>query len=343
MERSSHMKTVRLGHSGLKVTDLCLGTMIFGEASSRGTSADDAERMIHSYLDAGGNHIDTANVYAYGQSEMIVGQALLGRRDRVVLASKVRFGTGDGPNQSGLSRRRILEAVDASLRRLQTDYLDVLYMHCWDPLTPLEESLRALDDLVRAGKVRYTGASNFKAWHLMKALGLSDANGWARIIAGQYQYSLVKRDIEYEFLDLCLSEGVGLTAWGPLGGGFLTGKYQADKHPKIASEGRLATMPAETEESWARRDTARNWQILAAVAEIAGALGVSQPQVALAWLRRQPAVASVILGARTLDQLEDNLKAADLHLSDEAVAHLDRVSALPELYPYRFLEQYGSR
>ncbi len=337
------MKLKRLGRSGLQVTDLCLGTMIFGETSSRGASAEDSVRIIHRYLDAGGNHIDTANVYAYGQSERIVGQALEGRREQVILASKVRFATGEGPNQAGLSRRHILEAVEASLSRLQTDYLDLLYMHCWDPLTPLEESLHAFDDLVRMGKVRYIGVSNFKAWQLMKGLGLSGAKGWARFTAGQYQYSLVTRDIEYEFTDLFLSEGVGLTAWGPLGGGFLSGKYRPDRRPIIASEGRLATMPPETEESWARRNNTRNWQILETVAEIAKALEVSSSQVAIAWLLSQPAVASVVIGARTIDQLEDNLKAGNLDLPAEALELIDRVSSLPELYPYRFLQQYGSR
>jgi aryl-alcohol dehydrogenase-like predicted oxidoreductase len=299
--------------------------------------------MIHRYLDAGGNHIDTANVYAYGKSEEIVGSALQGRRDKVILASKVRFATGEGPNQSGLSRLHIFDAVEASLKRLGTGYLDLLYMHCWDPFTPLEESLHAFDDLVRMGKIRYVGVSNFKAWQLMKGLGLCSANGWVRFIAAQYQYSLVKRDIEYEFIDLCLSEGVGLTPWGPLGGGFLSGKYRADQRPTMASEGRLSTMPAETEESWTRRNTVRNWQVLEVIAKIAAELNVTAPQVAIAWLRHQPAVASVVLGARTMEQLEDNLKAGDLDLPGELLEGLNQVSALPEVYPYRFIKEYGSR
>ncbi len=337
------MRVKQLGRSGLRVTDLCLGTMIFGETSARGTPAEDGEQMIHRYLDAGGNHIDTANVYAYGQSEGIVGRALQGRRDKVVLSSKVRFATGEGPNQGGLSRRHILEAVEASLKRLGTDYLDLLYMHCWDPETPLDESLHAFDDLVRSGKVRYIGVSNFKAWQLMKALAISAANGWARFIAGQYQYSLVKRDIEYEFIDLCLTEGVGLTPWGPLGGGFLSGKYHQDQRPSTASEGRLATMPAETEENWARRNTSQNWAILAEVSRIATELEATAPQIAIAWLRQQPAVSSVVIGARTLSQLEDNLRAADLELPGAALERLDQVSMLPDLYPYRFIDLYGSR
>lgn len=302
--------------------------------------------MIHRYLDAGGNHIDTADVYASGRSEEIVGQTLKGlgtRRGQILLATKVRFATGDDPNGQGLSRHHIIEGVHASLRRLQTDYIDLYYMHCWDPMTPLEEPLRAFDDLVRDGKVRYIGVSNFKAWQLMKALAVSDANGWVRFVAAQYQYSLVKRDIEYEFGDLCMSEGLGLTVWGPLGGGFLSGKYRPDQRPQTASEGRIATSPDEEEESWIRRATERNWAILDIVGHIASARGASYSQIALAWLRAQPVVASVILGARTPKQLEDNLGAAEITLTDHELSQLDSASAPPELYPYRMIAEYGRR
>jgi aryl-alcohol dehydrogenase-like predicted oxidoreductase len=254
-----------------------------------------------------------------------------------VLATKVQFPKGDGPNDRGLSRHHIIEGVHGSLRRLNTDYIDLYYMHCWDPLTPLEESLRAFDDLVAAGKVRYIGVSNFKAWQMMKALDVSEVNGWARFVAAQYQYSLIKRDIEYEFIDLCLSEGVGLTPWGPLGGGFLSGKYKRGQRP---TEGRIATIAEDTEEAWARRSTERNWQIVEAVGEIAEARGVTYPQIALAWLRAQPAVCSVIIGVRTLAHLEDNLGAVELELTPDELARLDTASAMPELYPYRFLENY---
>jgi len=333
-----------LGRSGLLVSDLCLGTMIFGEDSGRSTPADEAERMIHRFLDAGGTHVDTANVYADGRSEEIVGRAIADRRADVVLATKVRFPRGEGPNQSGLSRQHILEEVHNSLRRLKTDYLDLLYMHCWDPLTPIEESLRAFDDLVRAGKVRYIGVSNFKAWQLMKALALSDAHDGARFVAGQYQYSLIKRDIEYEFADLCLEEGVGLTPWSPLGGGFLSGKYSPDDRPTDPhSDGRIAMMGEEAEEAWHRRNTARNWDILDAVDAVAAERGATHAQIALAWLRAQDTVSSVILGARTLAQLDENLGAAEIQLSEEEHERLDTASALPELYPYRFIADYGAR
>lgn len=337
------MKHKTLGRSGLLVSDLCLGTMIFGEKSQRSTAPDEAERMIHRYLDAGGNHLDTANVYAGGRSEEIVGGAIQDRRHGIVLATKVRFSTGPGRNDQGLSRHHILESVEASLKRLQTDYIDVLYMHGWDPLTPIDVSLRTFDDLVTSGKVRTIGVSNFKAWQVMKALALSDARGWHRFVAAQYQYSLVTRDIEDEFEDLCRSEGLGLTPWGPLGGGFLTGKYRRDHRPERAEEGRIATTGDETEESWSRRNTAQNWRILDAVSEIARVRGASHSQVALAWLRSKHAVASVIIGVRTMEQLEDNLAAAALDLTSEECARLDQVSIPPERYPYGMLDRYCMR
>lgn len=337
------MRFKQLGRSGLVVSDLCLGTMIFGEESVRGTPPDEAERMIHHFIDAGGNFIDTADVYAGGHSEEILGKALQGKRDQVVLATKVRSRTGMGQNDAGLSRYHIMHNVDASLHRLKTDHIDLYYMHVWDPLTPLDESLRAFDDLVAAGKVRYIGVSNFKAWQLMKALAVSNAHGWVRFIAGQYQYSLVKRDIEYEFTDLCATEGISITSWSPLGGGFLSGKYSSERTPEDANEGRIATTPAQNEESWERRSTERNWRILEVVRNVARSRGASESQVALAWLRARQIVASVIIGVRTMEQLEDNLKAADLELNAEEMDQLDEASRLPELYPYRFIDIYGQR
>ena len=330
----------RLGNSGLIVSDLCLGTMIFGEGNSRATPAKEADAMIQHFLDVGGNFIDTADVYANGRSEEIVGKAIKQRRDEVVLATKVRFPTGSGRNDVGLSRYHIMRGVRSSLKRLQTDVVDVLFVHCWDPLTPLEETMCALEDLVREGTVRYIGVSNFKAWQVMKALAISEQQGLSRFISGQYQYSLVQRDVEYEFEDLCQSEGVGLTAWGPLGGGFLSGKYQRNERP---SQGRIANATQEQAESWERRATTRNWDIIDAVASIAEARGASYSQIALAWLRAQPIVSSVILGARTLEQLQDNLGATELELSPEELSRLDAVSKLPDLYPYSMIEAYGQR
>ncbi len=330
----------QLGSSGLIVSELCLGTMIFGERSERSTPADVAKQMIDHYLEAGGNFLDTANVYAGGRSEEIVGEALHGRRDDVILATKVRFRKGDGPNNIGLSRRHILHEVENSLRRLQTDYIDLYYAHMWDPLTPLEETLRAFQDLITTGKVRYIGVSNFKAWQLMKALAMSDSYGWARPIAAQYQHSLVVRDIEREFVELFLSEGVGSVPWGPLGGGFLTGKYRSGARPE---QGRLSTSPADNEEAWDRRATERNWNVLDAVALIAAQREKTHSQVALNWLLSRPEVSSVIIGARTMDQLEDNLGAVNWELSAEELIALDDVSAPEWGYPYRMMMAQGPR
>lgn len=334
------MKYHRLGNTGLLTTDLALGAMIFGEQNERGTSEAEALQIIDRYLDAGGNHIDTANVYVGGRSEEIVGKALKNRRYNVILATKVRFPMGSDRNDQGLSRQHIMQQVEASLRRLQTDYIDLYYMHGPDPLTPIAESLRAFDDLVMAGKVRYIGVSNFKAWQLMKALSVSDAHNYARFVGAQYQYSLVKRDIEYEFADLLLSEGVGLMPWGALGGGFLSGKYQRGEKP---TTGRIATTASVTEESWERRSNERNWAIIDAVGAIAEARGITYSQVALAWVRAQPMVSSVIIGVRTLDQLTDNLAAAAVDLTSEELTLLNNASTLPELYPYRMIEAYAQR
>jgi len=328
-----------IGHSGLISSRLTLGTMIFGETGSRATPAAEATRLIDAYLDAGGNHLDTADVYAEGRSEEIVGQAVKRRRSEVIIASKTRFRSHPHVNGEGLSRQHLMEGVHASLARLQTDYLDLLYLHCFDPITPLEETLRALEDLVRQGKIRYLGLSNFKAWQLMKAQGLTQQLNTHRFVAAQYQYSLVKRDLEYEFADLLPGEGLGLLPWGPLGGGFLTGKYT----PEGPKEGRIATTADETEEAWARRNTEQNWQTVALVRELAARHQATPSQIAIAWLLAQPMVPSVILGVRTLPQLTDNLAATEITLSAEELDALDAVSALPELYPYRMIADYGQR
>lgn len=331
-----------LGRSGLLVSELALGTMVFGEESQRSTPPEESERLVHRFLDAGGNHIDTANVYANGRSEEIVGKAIQGKRDQVVLATKVRFRSGgSGPNDQGLSRYHIMQSVERSLKRLQTETIDLLYMHSWDPLTPIEESLRAFDDLVTAGKVRYIGVSNFKAWQVMKSLGVSDPNGWARFIAAQYQYSLVVRDIEPEYVEMCRSEGVGITPWGPLGGGFLSGKYQREKHP---TNGRIATSPDDVEEAWWRRNTEKNWQILDVVNSLAAKYDSTTSQIAITWLLAQPAVSSVIIGVRTMDQLENNLGASNIQLQPDEISELNQVSAFEDNYPYRLLkDQYNQR
>ena len=335
------MKYNQLGRSGLYVSELSLGTMTFGETNGRGADEATSIRMIHRYLDAGGNHLDGANVYAGGTSEEIIGKALVGKREDVILATKVNFPMGEGINRKGLSRHSILREVDASLKRLQTDYIDLYYMHAWDTIAPIEESLRAFDDLVRSGKVRYIGVSNFKAWQLMKSLAVSDAKDLERFVAAQFQYSLVMRDIEDEYVDLFQHEGLGLLPWGPLGGGFLSGKYQPNQRPETFSDGRIGGMEEHTEEHWDRRSTQQNWDILEALGQIAEAHQASYPQVAIAWLKAQATVTSVILGVRTPEQLDDNLGAADLQLTSEEITRLNALSAPAERYPYRFLSAYA--
>ncbi len=333
----------QLGKSGIFVTDLCLGTMIFGEEDGRGTPAKEAMDMIRAYIDAGGNHIDTANAYAGGTSEKITGKAIKSDRSDIILATKVNFATQSGVNNFGLSRRNIINSVEGSLERLDTDYIDLLYVHCWDQYTPLEETLRVLDDLVTAGKVRYIGVSNYKAWQLMKSLAMSDANLWSRFIAAQYQYSLVKRDIEYEFDDLLRSEHLGIVPWGPLGGGFLSGKYKRGQRPTDLSEGRIGGSTDMNEESWERRNTERNWQIIEAVGQLAEQHEVSYSQIALAWLLTRTSVASLIMGVRTMEQLTDNMGATHVNLSQPDLDLLESASELPELYPYRMIEAYGRK
>jgi aryl-alcohol dehydrogenase-like predicted oxidoreductase len=246
----------------------------------------------------------------------------------------------EGPNDIGLSRKHITDGVEASLRRLGTDYIDLYYTHMWDPVTPLDETLRALDDLVGDGKVRYIGVSNFTAWQVMKALSVSEQRNFVRYVAGQYQHSLVMRDIEREFDGLFADQGIGEIPWGALGGGFLSGKYRRGERPE---EGRLAMMPDSAEEAWSRRDVERNWRTLDAVGELAEAHGATYSQVALAWLLRRPTVTSVLLGVRTPDQLADNLAAVDLELSDSEYERLDEVSRPDPGYPYRMISAYGAR
>jgi len=246
----------RLGRTGLMVSELCLGCMTFG----RELDEEGSREIIARFLKAGGDFIDTADVYEQGASEEIVGRAIKGVREDVVLATKVRFPMGDGPNDVGLSRKHIVAGCEASLRRLGTDYIDLYQVHAWDAVTPLEETLSALTDLVRQGKVRYVGVSNFTGWQLMKALYVSELNGFERFVSLQPQYSLVERNIEREVLPACREEGVGVIPWGPLGGGFLSGKYRRGEEPP--EDSRIAGAPDEFEEAWTKRSVERNWQVL---------------------------------------------------------------------------------
>jgi aryl-alcohol dehydrogenase-like predicted oxidoreductase len=326
------MKIRKLGRTGLKVSNLCLGTMTFGNAQW-GCDEATSHRIVDRFLDAGGNFIDTADVYVNGTSEEITGRAIREKRGRVVLATKVAGPMGPTLNDLGLSRRHVLDAVDASLRRLGVDWIDLYQVHAYDPTTPLDETLRALDDCVRTGKVRYVGCSNYSAWQLAKANGLARELGTARYDCLQPQYSLVCRYIEREHLPLCIEEGIGVIPWSPLGGGLLTGKLRRGEAPPEGSRAAVDTMNQE------RFRSERNLRIAEATGEVAHRLGKSSSQVALGWAASQPGVTSPIFGARTLEQLEDNLGAADLELDDEARKRLDEVSALPLVYPYDFHER----
>jgi aryl-alcohol dehydrogenase-like predicted oxidoreductase len=323
------MQYRRIGATGLKVSELCLGCMTFG----RETDESESRRIVDRFVEAGGNFLDTANVYAAGASEEITGRAIKERRNQLVLATKVRFnanlfmGKPVEPNEWGLSRKHILQEVECSLRRLGTDYIDLYQVHSWDFETPIEETLRALDDLVRQGRVRYLGASNFTAWQMMKSLWVSDKAGYTRFDCLQPQYSLICREIERELLPLCRAEGVGVIPWSPLGGGFLTGKYRQDQKPP--EDSRLARM-----DMWSRLKDRRNYAVLEAVEQVARERGRKISQVALAWVNQQPGVSSVIIGARTLEQAEENLGAVGFRLEAAELEALAKASALPPEYPY---------
>ncbi|MBK8084856.1 MAG: aldo/keto reductase [Devosia sp.] len=318
-----------LGRSGLKVSALSIGTVTFGNDGSWGeTDLRDAQRQIDLCLDHGVNLIDTANVYNNGKSESMLGEALSdGRRDRLLISSKVRFPMGAGPNDRGLSRHHIVRQCEASLQRLRTDVIDLYHVHEWDGQTPLDETIEALDTLVRQGKIRYAACSNYSAWHLMKALAVADAGRHQRFIAQQIHYTLHSREAEYELIPLGLDQGVGVLVWSPLGGGWLSGKYTRHTRPE---SGRQVTGFREPP----IYDWDRLWDIVDVINEVAAAHGVSGAQVALAWLLQRPLVASVIIGGRTTAQFEDNLGAAELKLTPGDVAKLDKVSQPPLIYPY---------
>ena len=327
------MEYRRLGKTGLMVSELCLGCMTFG----RELDEEGSKEIVERFLGAGGNFIDTADVYAEGVSEEITGRAIKGVREEVVLATKVRFPMGDGPNDVGLSRKHVVAGCEASLRRLGTDYLDLYQVHMWDTATPLEETLSALTDLVRDGKVRYIGVSNFKGWQLMKALCVSELKGSERFVSLQPQYSLVERNIEREVLPVCREEGLGVIPWSPLGGGFLSGKYRrGDKPPE---DSRIAEATDDMEEAWARRATERNWRTLDVIDEISEETGKSYAQISLNWLLRQGDVTAPIIGARRLDQLVDNLQATGWELSAEQIGRLSEASAIEDVYPYRMIRE----
>jgi aryl-alcohol dehydrogenase-like predicted oxidoreductase len=332
------MRIRLLGRTGLKVSEICLGTMTFGSepGGRRAPGCDEQEslKILNAYLEQGGNFVDTADGYADGRSEEILGRGLKGRRDDVVLATKVFFPAGSGANRKGLSRKHILEGIEASLRRLQTDYIDLYQVHCFDAHTPLEETLSALDGLVRQGKVRYLGCSNFGAWQLAKALGVSALHGYARFDCLQPQYSLVCRPIEREILPLCRAEGVGIIPWSPLGGGFLSGKYRSGEG--VPQGSRVADSDPSMRFWVERLFTEKNFNILRILEEVSARLGKTLTQVALAWLLAMPGVTSAIIGARSLPQLQENLGGGGWDFPPDEWKKLDEVSALPVEYPQDF-------
>jgi aryl-alcohol dehydrogenase-like predicted oxidoreductase len=331
------MNTRFLGNTGVRVSELCFGAMTFG---GRGywknigqVEQKEADALVGMALDGGINFFDTANVYSEGRAEEILGKALGSRRKEIILATKVRGRMGPSPNDVGLSRKHILESCDASLRRLGTDWIDLYQVHSFDPRSPLEETLRALDDLVRVGKVRYIGASNYAGWQLMKALAVSDAQHLERFVTLQALYSLISRDLELELVPLCLDQKLGILTWSPLGGGFLTGKYRRGK-PR--PQGARRSEPAG---QFLQFDEQRGFDIVDELERIAADHAATITQAALNYLLRKPAVSSVIIGARTPEQLADNLKTTSWEMTAEEVARLDALSAPPRVYPYWMLER----
>jgi aryl-alcohol dehydrogenase-like predicted oxidoreductase len=326
-----------LADTGVFVSELCLGTMTFGGRGQMwevigGIDQQSVDALVGRALDAGINFVDTANVYSAGESETMLGKALGSRRHEVVLATKVRGRTGPGPNQVGLSRLHILQAVEASLKRLDTDYIDLYQIHRFDLLTNIEDTLRTLDDLVRAGKVRYIGCSNLAAWQLMKALAVSREQGLERFKCTQSYYSLAGRDLEREMIPLLKDQGLGLLVWSPLAGGFLSGKFTRDAGDDTARRAKFDFPPVNKEKGFDVLDVAK---------AIADRHGVSVAQVAIAWILANRTVTSVIIGARKPAQLDDNLKAVDVRLSAEDLKALDEVSKLTTEYP-AWMENLGT-
>ena len=322
-----------LGDSGCAVSSLCLGTMTFGVE----TEESAAHQQLDLFAEAGGTMVDTADVYGDGRSEEIIGRWFASRppdvTDRVVLATKGRFAMDASPNGAGLSARHLTRALDASLRRLRLEAVDLYQVHAYDPLTPMEETLRALDQFIRAGKIRYWGLSNFTGWQLTKAVHLARALNVAGPVTVQPQYSLVARETEWEIVPAAADAGLGLLPWSPLGGGWLSGKYRRDQRPAGAT--RLGEDPGRGMEAYDRRGTERTWHVIDAVQKVAEECGVSMAEVALAWVTARPAVSSTILGARTVTQLQANLRAAGLRLTAAQTAALDTASnPHPADYPY---------
>jgi aryl-alcohol dehydrogenase-like predicted oxidoreductase len=327
------MEYRQLGRSGLRVSALTLGTMTFGGrdgfAAVGATGVDGARRQVDMCLDAGINLLDTADAYSRGLAEEITGEVIRGRRDSVLLSTKVRMRMGSGPNDAGLSRHHIIAGCEASLRRLGTDHIDIYHVHEWDGQTRLEETLSALDSLVTAGKVRYLAASNYAGWQLMKALAVADSHHLERFAAQQIYYSLESRDAEYELVPLSVDQGLGILVWSPLAGGLVSGKYRRDASPS----GQARQLSGDWDEPPVR-DREKLYDTIEVLVDVAGAHQASPAQVALAWLLGRPAVTSLIIGARTEEQLRENLGGAELTLTADERAALDKASAPDLVYPH---------
>jgi aryl-alcohol dehydrogenase-like predicted oxidoreductase len=324
-----------LGRSGLRVSPLCLGTMTFGTEWGWGSEKDAARQILDRFLDAGGNFVDTADIYTAGRSEELLGEFLAGaKRHAVALATKFSIATRQGdPNAGGNGRKNLMQALDGSLKRLRTDYVDLYYLHCWDGLTPVEEVMDTLDALVRAGKIRYAGFSDVPAWYAARAQTLAELRGRAPVVALQLEYSLVERHIEREHVPLAQALGMGICPWSPLAGGFLSGKYRREG-ASFAGDGRL--QHTEKPGGMHERTTERNWDILDALAAVARELGQTPAAVALNWATKRPGVTSTIIGATSLAQLDANLAALSFDLPAPLAARLDEASRLPPSFPYRF-------
>jgi aryl-alcohol dehydrogenase-like predicted oxidoreductase len=327
-----------LGHTGLKVSELALGTQTFGWGADEKT----AHTMADLFVETGGNLFDTADIYNNGVAESMLGSWLKARENRhsVIIATKVFFPTGDGPNDTGVSRKHIFHSINESLRRLQTDYVDLYQVHCFDISTPLEETLGAMDDLLRAGKIRYMGASNYTASQLEKALMLSKIHEWESFSSLQAEYSLIVRSTEWELLPLCKEEGLGFLAWSPIAGGWLTGKYLRNQPPPPNSRvGRKDRWDDQPEQ----RESELTWRVIDNLVEIGKNRGKTPTQIALNWILQQPGITAPILGARTLQQLKENLGCTGWQLSEEEMNKLEKASHVPLPYPYRFIERYTRR
>lgn len=336
------MKYNFLGNTGLVVSELCFGTMTFGGSGGMWENIgklqqDGVNELMRTVVDSGINFIDTANVYSYGQSEQLLGQSIIDlglNRNELVIATKVRGRMGDGKNYVGLSRYHIFQSVDESLRRLKMDHIDVLYVHGVDPKTPVEETMRALNDMVLTGKVRYIAVCNWPAWMVMKAIGIADKHGWNKFVGLQYYYSLAGRDIEREVVPVALDQNLGVMPWSPLAGGFLSGKYSRNNEKAGDSRRDVFDFPPVNKE--------RAYDIIDVITQIGKQYGVSAAQVALAWVRLQKGITSTIIGAKNPNQLLDNVRSTELVLSKDDLKRIDEVSALPREYPGWMVERQSA-